>query len=313
MLGSLATLIAGVAVVVRYVPVTNHLVLVAVVAAPYLLLAGPAGAMLFALVRRWILAGIALLLTACAIAVQLPLFIASPAGARGIAIRVMTANVYLGQTDATSLTQTAVGEADVLSVQELTPAQVDRLHAAGLDSTFPFRMLDAQDGANGGGVWSRYPIVSTHTFPGYRLAVVGVRIRVPGIAVDPTVVVAHMSGPWPQPIDGWIDDLARMHSTMRQVAAVADGGCVVIAGDFNSTLDMASFRALLSDGYRDGAEQAGAGLTPTYPGNRPRIPAFMAIDHVLTSHCTATALHAVELPGSDHRGLVAAVAIRARG
>jgi endonuclease/exonuclease/phosphatase (EEP) superfamily protein YafD len=33
----------------------------------------------------------------------------------------------------------------------------------------------------------------------------------------------------------------------------------------------------------------------------------MGIDHVLTNRCTATSAETVALPGSDHRGLVAAV------
>ena len=35
---------------------------------------------------------------------------------------------------------------------------------------------------------------------------------------------------------------------------------MIVAGDFNSTTDMRPFRALLRNGYRDAAEQSGAGF-----------------------------------------------------
>ena len=58
-----------------------------------------------------------------------------------------------------------------------------------------------------------------------RIAFVSAQIRVTGISIDPTVVVAHIAGPWPQPIDGWRRDLDRLPVTLREVAERAGGGC----------------------------------------------------------------------------------------
>jgi endonuclease/exonuclease/phosphatase (EEP) superfamily protein YafD len=96
--------------------------------------------------------------------------------------------------------------------------------------------------------------------------------------------------------------------TLSEVSEQAGADCVIVAGDLNSTTDMRPFRALLRNGYRDAAEQSGAGFKPTFPASW-RLPPFMAIDHVLTRNCTATSLRTLELPGSDHRGLVVTVAI----
>jgi endonuclease/exonuclease/phosphatase (EEP) superfamily protein YafD len=289
-------------------PITNHALLVAAVAVPYFLLGAPLSAILFVLSRRWICFSLAVLVTVVSIVIQLPLFIGDKSDAYGVHLRIMTANVYLGQADAESVVATAIASADVLGVEELTPEEVERMGKAGLDRVFPYRALDARDYASGGGLWSRYPITESHHIDGYKLAMVSARIRIDSVAVNPTVVVAHLSGPWPQPIDDWVGDLKRMRGTMQQVSGAADGGCVVVAGDFNSTLDMRPFRNMLGEGFRDGVEQAGAGFMPTYPGNS-KVPPFMAIDHVLTSRCTATSAQIVGLPGSDHRGLVASVAI----
>jgi endonuclease/exonuclease/phosphatase (EEP) superfamily protein YafD len=135
---------------------------------------------------------------------------------------------------------------------------------------------------------------------------VSAQIEIPGIANGPTVLVAHIPGPWPQPIDGWDNELERMNGTMQSLSRSAGNGCALVAGDFNSTLEMAPFRRLLGNGFRDAAEQAGAGFTLTYPANT-MLPAFMGIDHILTSKCVATSVRTVTLPGSDHRGLATTV------
>jgi endonuclease/exonuclease/phosphatase (EEP) superfamily protein YafD len=149
---------------------------------------------------------------------------------------------------------------------------------------------------------------ATTRIGGYEMAFVSAQIRVTGISIDPTVVVAHIAGPWPQPIDDWRRDLDRLPVTLLEVAEGTGGGAVVVAGDLNSTTDMRPFRGLLRNGYRDAAEQSGAGIEPTFPADwRP--PPFLAIDHILTRNCTATSLRTMKIPGSDHRGLVATVVI----
>jgi len=51
---------------------------------------------------------------------------------------------------------------------------------------------------------------------GYTFGLVSARIRVAGISVDPTVLVAHVAGPWP--IDGWRGDLDRLPVTLLEAA-----------------------------------------------------------------------------------------------
>jgi endonuclease/exonuclease/phosphatase family metal-dependent hydrolase len=79
--------------------------------------------------------------------------------------------------------------------------------------------------------------------------------------------------------------MALLPNTLGQADQSAGGGCVIVTGDFNATLDMRPFRDLLRNGYRDAAEQAGAGFVPTFFGGW--LPALFAIDHVITLRCTA--------------------------
>ena len=305
--GLVAFTIAGLALASRYVPITNHFELLTAALSPYLMLCGPLSVFLLALGRRWTLAVVAGGLTIATLAVQLPLYRGSDTvRTASVGIRVITANVLEGQADPGELVKSAREQADLLAVQELTPEEVDRLSAAGLDAAFPYRWLDPRASASGVGVWSRFPLREAKRIEGYTFALVSAQIRVAGLSTDPTVVVAHPTGPWPQPIDGWRRDLDRLSVTLREVAERSGDGPVIVAGDLNATTDMRPFRGLLRNGYRDAAEQSGGGIQPTFPADW-QLPPFIAIDHILTRRCTATSLRTIKIPGSDHRGLAATV------
>jgi endonuclease/exonuclease/phosphatase family metal-dependent hydrolase len=111
----------------------------------------------------------------------------------------------------------------------------------------------------------------------------------------------------------WQADMAQARRTMREVAGQAQGGAVMVLGDFNSTVDARPFRELLTGGFHDATEQAGVGNPPTYPADSA-IPPLIGIDHVIIRDGTAVSLSTVHVPGSDHRGLAATVEIaRAAG
>jgi endonuclease/exonuclease/phosphatase (EEP) superfamily protein YafD len=304
-----ALVVAACGLASRYLPITNHAVLFVAAASPYLMLCAPVSMILLIWGRRWILAIGAVGLTLAVVAVEIPLYLGSTANRiAGVDVRVMSANIYEGTADAHDLVRSARAQADVVAFQELTPRAVDRLSAAGLDATFPYRYLDPRLGAAGVGMWSRYPIQAPSRIDGYTMAFISAQLEVTGVSIKPTVVVAHIPGPWPWPIDGWRHDMDRLPTTLREIAERADRGAVLVAADVNSTTDMRPFRALLHDGYRDAAEQSGAGIQPTFPADT-QLPPLLAIDHILTRDCTATSLHTLTIPGSDHRGLVVTVTV----
>jgi endonuclease/exonuclease/phosphatase (EEP) superfamily protein YafD len=308
-IGIAALVGAGGAFASRYLPLTNHAAFITAALSPYVMVGASVSAALLLWGRHRILGVAAIGCTVAAVAVQVPLYIHTTARhAANVDVRVMSANLHDGSADPDPLVRSARERADVVAVQELTPDEADRLARAGIDTAFPYRQLDPRDDAGGVGMWSRFPISTSRNVGGYTFAFVAAQIRVPDAGTDATVVVAHAAGPWPRPIEDWRRDLERLPTTLAELGRQAGAGPVIVAADLNSTTDMRPFRALLVDGYRDAAEQAGAGIRPTFPADS-RLPPFVAIDHVLTRNCTATSLDALPIPGSDHRGLVTTISI----
>ncbi|MGE0215475.1 endonuclease/exonuclease/phosphatase family protein [Mycolicibacterium sp.] len=308
-LGALAA--ALVAFGARYLPISGHPTLVAAAAAPYLAVAAPIAVLLLLLGRRWLLMVLALGVTAALVWVYLPRFQApSRSDVAAVDVRILTANLGMGQADSAALVALAGERADIVAVQEMTQDAADGLSRAGMDAAFPYRVVVPAPLASGIGIWSRYPIVHSGRIDGYALPMIGTRVRIPGVVVDATVLSVHLAAPWPQPIDHWRNDIGAFPETLREVGARAGAGAVIVAGDFNATADMAQFRRLLDVGYRDAAAEAGAGLVRTYPGTGAW-PPLLGIDHVLIKHTSAAAADTVVVPGADHRGLLVTLRVPA--
>ncbi len=308
-LGLLALGVASVGVAARYLPISGHPGLVLAASAPYLTAAAPVALVLLVLGRRRLLTLVAVAVAAASVWVYLPRYLGptvSPVAA--VDVRVLTANLGMGQADPSAMVALARETADLVAVQEMTQSAADGLSAAGMDDVFPYRVVLPAPRASGIGLWSRHPIPHAGRVDGYTLPMLGARIRIPGVAVDVTVLSVHLAAPWPAPIAQWRHDIALFPATLEEVGRSAASGAVIVAGDFNATADMAPFRRLLDEGYDDAAAEAGAGLARTFPGDA-RWPPLIGIDHILIRHCAAAGARTVVVPGSDHRGLLATVKI----
>ncbi|MDR3661761.1 MAG: endonuclease/exonuclease/phosphatase family protein [Mycobacterium sp.] len=300
--GILALGAAVTALAVRWIPNVNRLVVALAASAPYLLVGAPVAAVMFGALRNWPLSTVSVAATVAAVAIQLPVYRRAPDPA-GTPLRFLTANLRYGRATAGPLTEYAETYADVVALQELTPESVARLNAAGLDRIFPFRVLRDMAEPGGVGIWSRYPIGHTRVDDGFWLGMVTAGIQIPGVEAEITVMSVHLSAPWPDPLQGWRDDLARLTNTLRK-AARATTGPVLVAGDLNATPDMREFRTLLRQGYQDAGAQAGAGVVRTHPADIV-VPPVFAVDHILTRGFVATSVRTLKVAGSDHRAVLA--------
>ncbi len=289
--------------------VENNAVIAWASLGPYLLLGTVAGAIAAALARRPVLLASALVVVAAGAWTLGPLYLPGvpgdgPDAASGPTIRVMQANLMVGQADSDALVRTVrERQIDVLTVQELTDGAVAALQVAGLDDLLPHRFLaPTPTGGAGAGIYSRFPVSAGRKLDGFGPTNLTATLDTgPG---RPLILYAvHPAPPYLTPAPAWAAELERLDAELESVSGTAP---VVVSGDFNATYSHTRFRGLLDDGYVHAADRVGGGLVPTYPADR-RYPALVGIDHILTRGATATALERIELPGSDHHGLVAGI------
>jgi endonuclease/exonuclease/phosphatase (EEP) superfamily protein YafD len=226
----------------------------------------------------------------------------------GTALRVLTANLYLGGADPDALIDLVRQRGtDLLALQEFTPPIGRKLAAGGLDDLLPYRVIDAQPGGHGSALYSRYPLTGTGSRTsagGYRS--VTATLEVPG-AAPVLVESAHPAAPFAaHQMAYWMAGQAALDR------ATPAGSLRLLAGDFNSTLDHVALRSLIASGYRDAASVVGRGAVPTWRYDRvPRLPG-VALDHVLADRRIGVrGVTVCPVLGSDHRALHAELVLPA--
>ena len=227
--------------------------------------------------------------------------------ADGAELGVLTSNMLVGRADAESLVALTVSTgADVLFLQELTDGALTRLLKAGLDSVLPYQVLEpAAHGPKGSAIFARYPLrEGLAVAPASRARPVA-RLQVPG-GESVQLVCVHLRPPRPSRSPRgavrWREEMAMLPGPGEEP--------VIMAGDFNATLDHARFRALLGLGYVDAAVQVGRGLVPTWGPRAGGDPAVLTIDHILLdARCAVRAVRAYQVPGTDHRAVYAQIGL----
>jgi len=258
-----------------------------------------------ALARRPALAGLSAALVGAHLLVLAPALTATPPPpVGGVQLRLVVANLYvLNPRPQDAGVALLALQPDVLVVPELTQDGLAGLRAAGLLDDLPFAVVDLGDRGEGVGLFSRLPLndvvtrrVATRDLPRATVTVGGVDVR---------VLTAHPLPPVPFVEPLWRQALADLADEVGDVA-----GPLVVAGDLNADRDQSPFRALLDTGLRDAHDERGRGLARTWPAAFP----LLHLDHVLVrdggdARVAVLAVREVDLPGSDHKGVVADLAI----
>ncbi|MGN9841031.1 endonuclease/exonuclease/phosphatase family protein [Nonomuraea sp. H19] len=255
--------------------------------------------------RNRVAVGVMLAVCVCLAWSVVPRAVGDAAAVEGRPLRMLTANLNGGRGDARVIVDLVRRlNVDVLSLQELTWSERDRLAAAGLGGLLPYQVVEpATWGPEGSGVYARYPLrARTGLFQpvGHHMPVA--EVALPG-GSPVEVVVVHPVAPVPSTVPEWEAGVATLPP------APSSGPPRILAGDFNATLDHAVFRRLLGTGYTDAAAATGQGLVPTWPMRR--LPPLVTIDHVLTDgRAGAAGVQIHDIPGSDHRALFADLRVR---
>lgn len=260
--------------------------------------------------REWILAAVAALALAALVLAVAPRALDGPqlagADAAGRPLVVMSTNLLFGDADPRDVLRIAREHgADVLSLQELTPAAVAQLDAAGARRLFPHRVLRPSASATGAGLMARRPLRAVAVPPPDAPRQLQAALALPG-GGQLGIVSVHPRPPLSAgQVRAW-------KAVLRALPGPTQGGRPqVLAGDFNATLDHRELRRVLDRGYVDAADATGDGLRPTFPSLAALPP--ITIDHVLvprTIRVRRVTTHAVA--GSDHRALIAVLVLPPR-
>ncbi|MFE0251424.1 endonuclease/exonuclease/phosphatase family protein [Streptomyces sp. NPDC059010] len=275
---------------------------------PWLLV--PTGvALLLSLFARWWtgLVGAVVLLGLLAWYIEPYGKIGDPDGTAVASLRVLTSNVEFGHATDALVAAVRREKPDIVFVQECEQTCDATLRDA-LSTDYPHRAARIADGSKGSVVLSRFPLTSADPVPG-TMAMPGAVADVRGHAVR--LQLAHPMPPLPGRTGLWRRELGELRDFAADTGT--DGTPLVLAGDFNASQDHAAFRRILDTGLRDAARLTGHDRTPSWPARTT--PTFGAqIDHVLLSpHFAARTTRFLDLPGTDHRALLADVTLHQPG
>jgi endonuclease/exonuclease/phosphatase (EEP) superfamily protein YafD len=309
----LAVTFAFAALLIRTRPLTNLPALIIAVGAPYVPAVALIGLGLSVLCRRTVLflVGVAVLTATLSVQVSWYYFAHPARVGEHVVVRVLSSNLRKGQANPAKFVGLARVGADVVTVSELTPEAVQRFSRAGINKSFPYSILIPKAGAEGFGLWSRFPLASVLPTKHQDIALVAARLKVPDVRFDPVLASIHVISPVASDTDAfveWRSGIATAKAGLAEFADSAGPGAVIVGGDFNSTPDMRQFRDLLTTGYRDAVRQTGAGFSPTFPANK-FFPPILTIDHILTRNAAASSIRSITIPGSDHRALLASIQV----
>ncbi|WP_345803087.1 endonuclease/exonuclease/phosphatase family protein [Microbacterium sp. AZCO] len=233
----------------------------------------------------------------------------------GDAIRVMTWNTAGEATTPTSVAQIAVAmDADIVTLPETTIETGEAVAIAMRELGHPMWAHHAEFGENGWDARSTtllispdlgdYAVIQSSVEGTTNTSTVPSAVAMPVDGKGPIVVAAHAVAPRQEYMSHWQSDLQWLAD---QCGAGAD---VILAGDFNATLD--HMARLGVDGgtlghCHDVASETGNGAVGTWPTSLPGLMGA-PIDHVMASEAWrptgSIVLRSLDGSGSDHRPLI---------
>ncbi|WEK62657.1 MAG: endonuclease/exonuclease/phosphatase family protein [Candidatus Microbacterium colombiense] len=230
-------------------------------------------------------------------------------------VRVLTWNTAGEAVSAETIAQQILDQgADIVALPETTEAVGERIAIMLREQGHPMWVHHVQfrpDVPNGPQSWQttvlvspelgEYSVIESSEDGTSNTGSVPSVVLMPIDGSGPTIVAVHAVAPRMEEMTQWQSDL-------QWIADQCPSGDVILAGDFNATVDhMASLGVDGGDmGYcRDVASRTGNGLSGTWPSSLPPL-AGAPIDHVMASQNWTPSGSVVleDAGGSDHRALV---------
>ena len=261
-----------------------HLMLVA----SLLALGGLIGSLASGRAGAWVrLISLAVLLLA-GLRVSNELWSTDPTPATGDVVTVMSWNLEMdSKTAAQTVDGIAAIDADVVALQELTPAYATAIEGdAALVGRYPYRILDPRDGSTGFGLLSRLPLVVSDTDAGPTIQRAGLLLpdgrTVEVFNVHPRRPLYRTIGPIPVALDtrDRDEDILALEAAL---ATLSSTDPPLVIGDLNGTSSEPGLDPLqvsLADAHEDVG--TGPGFTWRPELLETRGIGVLRIDHVMT-------------------------------
>jgi endonuclease/exonuclease/phosphatase (EEP) superfamily protein YafD len=229
-------------------------------------------------------------------------------------IRVLTWNTAGAATSAQTIAQTAVAmDADIVTLPETTIETGEKVALAMRSMNHRMWAYHTQYGEHGWDASSTtllisprlgdYSVVASSVNGSTGTSTVPSVVAMPVNGKGPVVVAAHAVAPRNE-------YLARWQSDLRWLADQCGSANVIMAGDFNATLDHMSglgVQGATLGKCMDAASRTGNGAVGTWPTSMPALLGS-PIDHVMTTTAWrptgSVVLRSLDGSGSDHRPLV---------
>ncbi|MGW0825096.1 endonuclease/exonuclease/phosphatase family protein [Streptomyces sp. NPDC002845] len=232
--------------------------------------------------------------------------VSEPGGPPVAEVRVMAANVELGQGTEALVEAIRRTKPDIVFVPECEYRCAGVLSEEFDGDAYAHRQSVEGYGSEGSVILSRFPLTAAEGVPG-TMGMPGATADVKGHPVR--LQLAHPYPPLPGQLDTWRSELG----ALRAYAEADTGTPTVLAGDFNASQDHAAFRRILDAGLTDGARLAGDARTPTWPARTAPTALGAQIDHVLVSRdFTAQRARFLDLENTDHRALLVDLTLHQR-
>ena len=230
---------------------------------------------------------------------------AVPAAAHGAPrVRVLTANLSFDNPTPDLLARELLEhDADVLVLQEVTPQWVEVLERTGVLERYSHGVVVPREDAGGQAIYSRLRLeeeraTDVGVWPQLQATIVMGGRRVTLVDVHPV-----------QPLTGYRHYRAQVPELHRMLTSAAVAGPVIAAGDFNATVHNRFVADLLDASFRCAHVARGRGWATTWPNGEKLVPPI-ALDHVLVSSDIAVLdVREGDGAGSDHRPVIADLAL----
>ncbi|HEV2295108.1 MAG TPA: endonuclease/exonuclease/phosphatase family protein [Tepidisphaeraceae bacterium] len=264
--------------------------------------------------KRWRLALVSAMGVVMGLAPTASLLITREAPApAGATMRLMSMNVHVHNRNAAAvLASVRRAKPDVLALQEYSVTMDDAIRDE-LADEYPYQLRKPrQNSGDGWAIYSRRPLLapidtSLRLDQSKRQARFAVRMG------DKEVVIYALHLTSPQSVEQIGRNRAEVADLLELVAQ--ESMPVILAGDFNFTETTANAAALRALGLRNTHDLAGSGRGSTWRyrklGITHRLPGFR-IDHVFIGpQLTCTHSRVLDTFGSDHRPIIADIALAA--